>query len=126
MQSMTTTRYLPTLVLLLPAALLAGCGGANAASRGEQGPPVATTTVQVADNTFEPPDAELADGDTLTWQWEGSSPHNVVGDGFESPVQDNGTFEHTFTEPGTYDYHCTLHSGMRGTVTVMPSDGKGA
>lgn len=122
-------KIISTLVLLLlTAVLLAGCGGAaDAAGGDEPGTAVETSTVQVVDNDFEPPDAELTAGDTLTWQWAGSSQHNVVGDGFESPVQQDGTFEHTFTEPGTYEYQCTLHGGMSGTVTVVaPSDAEGA
>lgn len=29
-----------------------------------------------------------------------------------------GSFELTFTEPGTYEYTCLLHAGQKGTVTV--------
>lgn len=147
MQSMMTTRYasarrpLPHAVdhtrrtrvrMLLTAvvttALLAGCGavGVVAGVTDEPGPPVATSTVQVVDNDFDPPDAELAVGDTMTWRWEGEADHNVVGDGFESPVQNDGTFEHRFTQPGTYTYRCTLHGGMQGTVTVVAAVGTGS
>lgn len=107
--------------LVVVAALLAGCGSTN----DEPGPPVATSQVRVVDNAFEPPDAELTTGDTLTWQWEGDSDHNVVGDDFESSVQSDGTFEHRFTDPGTYTYRCTLHAGMRGSVTVVAAPGEG-
>lgn len=31
-----------------------------------------------------------------------------------------GRFSFTFTQPGTYTYHCTIHPGMVGTVTVTP------
>jgi plastocyanin len=30
-----------------------------------------------------------------------------------------GTYTATFTAVGSYGYHCTLHSGMSGTVTVV-------
>lgn len=122
MRSMMHTRYLTLLALLLAAALVAGCGGAEAT---DAGPAVRTSTVQVVDDDFTPPDAEVTAGDTVTWQWDGSSQHNVVGDGFESPVQDAGTFEHRFTEPGTYPYRCTLHGGMQGTVTVVAAGSDG-
>jgi plastocyanin len=29
-----------------------------------------------------------------------------------------GTFHHRFDEPGTYDYVCTLHPNMTGTIEV--------
>jgi len=45
--------------------------------------------------------------------------HDVSGDGFKSEVQTEGTFSHTFADAGDYPYVCTLHSGMRGTVTVV-------
>lgn len=126
MPSMRTTPYLQLTAVLVTVLLLAGCGAVAAGITDEPGPPVGTSTVRVVDNDFEPSDAEVTVGDTLTWQWEGESDHNVVGDGFSSPVQRDGTFEHTFSEQGTYAYHCTLHGGMRGTVTVVAAGGQGA
>lgn len=29
------------------------------------------------------------------------------------------SWSYTFTEPGTYEYHCTLHHWMRGTIIVL-------
>lgn len=75
--------------------------------------------VRVDDNVFEPSKLEVAVGDTVTWTWVGEIDHNVVGDGFESETQDEGTFEHEFSEPGTYDYMCTIHPGMKGEIEVV-------
>lgn len=44
--------------------------------------------------------------------------HNVVGDGWASPVLTEGVYEYTFTTPGTYRYTCTLHRYMDGVVIV--------
>ena len=81
-------------------------------------PVAGVTEVAVRDNEFGPEAIEVPVGTTVTWRWEGETEHNVVGDGFESPVQVDGEFTHTFTEAGTFDYRCTLHPLMRGEVVV--------
>jgi plastocyanin len=43
------------------------------------------------------------------------------GDGFESKTQSSGIYRHTFDAPGSDDYRCTLHSGMKGRVVVTGS-----
>jgi plastocyanin len=58
----------------------------------------------------------------VTWRWQGEEEHNVVADDFESPTQTTGRFAHTFAEPGTYAYECTLHFFMRGEVVVTDAD----
>lgn len=94
-------------------ALAAGCVTGSSA-----GDPVAGDQVRVVDNDFEPALLQVPAGDAVTWRWEGSSEHNVVGDGFESAIQDSGSFTHTFTDPGTYSYVCTLHRGMQAEILV--------
>lgn len=122
---MMTTRYPVILVLLLTVAVLTGCRSTSAAGSDADQAAVRTSTVRVVDNAFDPPTAEVVAGDTVTWTWDGSGRHNVVGEAFESPVQDSGTFGRRFAEPGTYAYHCTLHSGMRGTITVVATGSTG-
>jgi plastocyanin len=97
--------------------LLAACDNQGGSSASAQAP-VATSTISVQDNTFEPAAAEVAAGETVTWNWEGNSDHNVVGDGFESDAQSDGSFTHEFDQPGTYEYQCTLHGSMQGRVIV--------
>jgi plastocyanin len=85
----------------------------------DPGPPVSgVTEVAVRDNDFAPDAIEVPSGTTVTWRWEGDNDHNVVGDDFASPVQDEGTFTYTFADPGTHDYRCTLHPFMNGEVVV--------
>jgi len=100
--------------------LAAGCGSAQG-GEGEQSddaPVTGVTEVAVRDNHFEPAAIEIPVGTTVTWRWEGDHPHNVVGDGFESKVQQEGSFAHTFDQPGRHGYECTLHGGMDGVVVV--------
>jgi plastocyanin len=108
-------RFFLTAIAVASLALLgAGCGGDD----GGGAAPAEPGTVAVRDNVFVPKTVEISAGDTVTWNWEGSALHNVVGDGFQSETQKSGDFEHTFDDPGTYDYVCTLHPGMTGKVEV--------
>ena len=45
----------------------------------------------------------------------------AAGDGsFHSPGMDaNGTYSFTFTTPGSFDYICSMHPFMHGTVVVQ-------
>ena len=105
--------------LILAAVLFRGASFLFGGSPPDLSSPVSgVTTVAVDDNVFAPAAIEVPAGATVTWEWRGSADHNVVGDGFESAVQDEGEFGHTFTAPGTYDYRCTLHGGMGGRVMV--------
>lgn len=105
---------------LILAMLVFGRGaGLLFGGQADPGPPVSgVTTVTVDDNFFAPAAIQIPAETTVTWIWEGNNDHNIVGDGFESPVQTQGQFAHTFTTPGTYAYRCTLHGSMRGEVIV--------
>lgn len=73
---------------------------------------------------FEPAAVKISTGTTITWEWTGKgSLHNVVEqDGaFDSgQPQQTGTFEHAFSEAGTFLYLCEPHEtqGMKGAVVV--------
>lgn len=121
---MRTQRYLFICSAITLTLALSGCA-AMASGGGEAAAPVATAEVGVRDNEFDPVAAEISAGDTVTWTWQGDADHNVVGNAFESDVQREGTFAQRFDEPGSYDYRCTLHGGMTGTIVVAGDGGTG-
>lgn len=43
---------------------------------------------------------------------------DVVGGTFKSKVIKSGTFKHRFASKGRFQYVCTLHRGMTGTIRV--------
>jgi plastocyanin len=105
----------------LLALVLSACGSGAAS----EAPPAATAdnnagpTVTIQDLAFTPATLTVPAGTTVTWVWrDGAIAHDVKGDGFRSKVQTEGTFSHRFTQPGTYDYLCTLHPNMKGTIEV--------
>ena len=85
-------------------------------------------TVQSLDNTFRAPDIQVAPGTTVTWTNDGRNEHDVLpveGDAWGVEVeafQPGASYAHTFSEPGVYDYYCSIHgttsAGMVGTVVV--------
>jgi len=85
-----------------------------------------TAGVSVQDNSFNPFNATVLAGGTVTWTWTGGNPHDVtwVSGGFtNSATQTSGAHNVTFASAGTFTYYCTIHgtptTGMRGTVTAQ-------
>jgi plastocyanin len=109
-------RIIPIAVSSLALLLLPACGGGD-----DGGAATEPGHVNVVDSSFKPKTISIAVGDTVTWDFKGDLQHNVIDeDGtFKSKTKGKGyTFTHTFNSAGTYDYVCTLHSGMTGTVEV--------
>ena len=103
------------LLAVTAVALLGACGGQ---SLSEITPEIGVDQVEVKDDRFEPRVIQVNRGTTVTWTWTGDRDHNVVGEGFQSDLQSEGTFTHTFETPGSFRYLCTLHGGMTGAVIV--------
>jgi plastocyanin len=103
------------------AAVLAVGAAACGTSGADDGSAMLAGPVVVIKNTkFGPSSMTVKAGQPVTWQFsDGFTQHNVVGQDFASNTQRNGTFSHTFSQPGTYSYRCTLHSNMTGTITVI-------
>lgn len=90
-----------------------------------QSGPVSANSVKVVPNAdnggaYDPSSLSVSKGTTITWTWtDPNSQHSVTGSNFDSGLQGNGyTFKYTFTATGTFDYHCTIHPAMTGSVTV--------
>jgi plastocyanin len=124
-------RRLLAAVLAVGVLMSAGCGRSR---------PVATTVAPTTERSITaPPQPAGADqviidgfafapatltvpaGTTVTWANRDEEPHTVAAsDGsFHSPGMGTGaTFAHTFSTAGTFDYVCSIHPMMRGTVVV--------
>ncbi|MGH3649946.1 MAG: plastocyanin/azurin family copper-binding protein [Acidimicrobiia bacterium] len=113
--------------VLLGVAAVAAVTAALATDSETVADPVATNTVLVDDNRFAPTAIEVETGTTVTWTWVGENTHDVVAEGlFQSNLQAEGSFTYSFSEPGKVSYVCTIHPGMKGTVTVVAADTSGS
>lgn len=66
---------------------------------------------------------DLSNGDQAGFKNFGPSVHTVTSDTgvFDSGnMAVNALFLWTPTAAGTYNYHCTIHPSMTGTLTVVP------
>jgi plastocyanin len=72
-------------------------------------------------DSFEPSLIYITTGSTITWINKVNVTHTVTSDDglFESGSMDKGKiYTFTFTNAGSYEYHCSIHNGMKGTVVV--------
>jgi plastocyanin len=70
---------------------------------------------------FAPATLTVKAGATVTWTNRDEEPHTVAAsDGsFRSPGMGTGaTFTHTFANAGTFNYVCSIHPMMHGSVVV--------
>jgi len=89
--------------------------------------PVPQTTSSVSANTiliknfaFDPASITVKVGSTVRWVNQDSVPHRIVfADGADSTVLAGmQSWSRKFDQAGTYDYACTIHPTMLGTVIV--------
>ena len=85
-------------------------------------PTSADVAVGANGNSFSPSDVDILSGGTVNFSWSGVT-HNVTWQATPASVpnitdRSTGTVPVTLNQAGTYSYHCTLHPGMDGTITV--------
>jgi plastocyanin len=102
-----------------------GCGGSSSSPSAPSSSADVTINI-VGDRTnqsYSPSPTTVRMGQTVAWRNNDTTTHNAN--------QDNGTFSTgninagassspiTMSTAGTFIYHCTLHPGMVGTITVQ-------
>lgn len=85
------------------------------------------TQVKIDNFTFNPQQITVKAGATVVWTNGDDIPHTVTSKtmAFRSKALDtDDKFSFTFATPGKYDYFCSLHPHMTGTIVVEASSGK--
>lgn len=82
----------------------------------------------MGDKAYSPNPIDVKVGEGVTWSNDDSQIHTATsgaagsadaGSVFDSSIMSPGaTFNFVFDTAGTYDYHCTMHPQMVGTVNV--------
>lgn len=112
-------------VLMSAVLVLIACGGSPAATTTTPIQP--TIDMDIEGDDFAKPTITIPVGTTIRWTNLDYGAHTVTSDTglFDSsalsPAEGeliNASFSYTFTEPGTFDYHCSIHPDMTGKVIV--------
>jgi plastocyanin len=71
---------------------------------------------------FSPETIEIKAGQTVEWTNDDLTPHTVTsqgaGDLNSGSIDAGASWRHTFTKAGRFQYYCTFHPEMKGTVVV--------
>jgi plastocyanin len=85
--------------------------------------------VNIDNFAFAPQRVTMKAGTTVTWINDDDVPHTVASSikVFKSSALDTkDKFSFTFATPGTYEYFCSLHPHMTGTIVVEAATGTNA
>jgi plastocyanin len=96
--------------------------GAATPVTGTPAPSVSGAAATIENFAFSPATLTVKAGTTVTWTNRDSAPHTVTSDAgaFGSDTMPRGgTYQFTFSQPGTFTYHCSIHPSMKGTVIVQ-------
>jgi plastocyanin len=83
--------------------------------------PNSTTTVEMRNNAFNPPQLNVAPGTTVTFVNNDNVPHTATADNglFDSgELAPGSSFPVVLDGAGTVTYHCELHPEMQGSIVV--------
>ena len=124
-------------LVTLVAMLAVACGGYSASNPAPSPTPTPTPTPTpgggaaavsipvraevLGSKAFAPNPLDITVGTTVTWTNTDATSHTSTSNaaGWDSGIIGPGkTFSFAFQNAGTFAYHCAIHPGMVGTVTV--------
>jgi plastocyanin len=82
-------------------------------------------TITIKNFAFDPSTLTVKTGTVVTWMNQDGATHALASDAgspaaFSSdPLSPGTSYTFTFTQPGTYPYHCSIHPSMKGTIIVQ-------
>lgn len=81
-------------------------------------------SVNIRNMMFTPSQISVSKGATVTWTNNDNVAHTVVDDlsnvggPASGTIEPGSSYSFTFTKTGSFQYHCSIHSSMRGTIVV--------
>jgi plastocyanin len=116
-------------LLVVVTGMLASCSN-NASTTPSSTPPSSGNSAAVnvpytggygsGASSFVPGSVKIPVGGSVAWSNSDSIEHHPTADdgSWNENLPAGGDAAHTFSTPGTYSYHCSIHPSMTGTITV--------
>jgi plastocyanin len=102
------------------AVLTFGCGDSKNPNSPSSG---SLVTVQINNSVYAPNPITMKVGQQVNWKNNDTITHTATLDGMFnnviSPMSAQGA-PVTMSAAGTFNYHCTIHPGMNGSIVVQP------
>jgi plastocyanin len=87
----------------------------------------AATNITIQNFVFNPASVSVPAGTTVTWTNRDRDPHTVTTDTPGGPssgqLQQGQSYNFTFNNTGTFNYHCSIHPQMKASVSVTQASG---
>jgi plastocyanin len=106
-----------TVVSVLALMIVVG-GQPRAAGAQEKSAP---NEVKIENFVFAPVELTVSAGTSVTWINRDDVPHTIVsvnGKFRSNALDTDDKYSHTFANPGTYEYFCSVHPKMTGKIIV--------
>jgi plastocyanin len=84
----------------------------------------AVGNIDIKNMMFTPSQITVQKGGTVTWTNNDSTAHRVVDDlsnvggPASGDIQPGSSYSFKFEKTGSFQYHCSIHPSMRGTIVV--------
>lgn len=86
----------------------------------------ATAVINTSEFQFSPGTVTLNQGDTVQWVNHGFATHTTTSTQpaglWDKTLAPGASFSRVFTSAGSYNYHCSIHPAMTGTITVRSAE----
>jgi len=120
-----TRRIAVVLAVALVGLSLAGCGGGSSGTGPSNTP--GPNEIWMENTVFNPTSKIITAGTTITWTNKDAFNHTVTSGTPGQPdgkfasgnLGRNDTFSHTFNDVGIFQFYCSIHTSMQGTITVQ-------
>jgi plastocyanin len=80
--------------------------------------------VEIVDFAYNPDPVTIEEGGKVIWHNEDSVAHTATAEdgSFDTgPIEEGKIKSETFKQAGTYEYVCSIHPQMHGTIEVVPA-----